>query len=231
MAHTTEPEITVEGNDLEDALAAASERLGIGRNDLEYRVIDSDVGGIFGIFKKKKITITAWHKDGGRPLLAADQFLLGILSRMGIDARVTVRETDEGITLNAWTDDPRIVEATSEAIREADPDAILISAGLAPTGQHNELAHRDDMYLQAMYNVGFEQYIDVVGVHAPGFSIPAYGPDDAEKDHRTEFACRGVDGACFERAHDDLPCTALVVTGRANLRAHRATSRPAALST
>jgi spoIIIJ-associated protein len=109
MAHTTEPEITVEGNDLEDALAAASERLGIGRNDLEYRVIDSDVGGIFGIFKKRKITITAWHKDGGRPLLAADQFLLGILSRMGIDARVTVRETDEGITLNIDGDRGEII--------------------------------------------------------------------------------------------------------------------------
>jgi len=109
MAHATEPEITVEGNDLEDALAAASERLGISRNDLEYRVIDSDVGGIFGIFKKRKITITAWHKDGGRTLLAADQFLLGILSRMGIDARVTVRETDEGITLNIDGDRGEII--------------------------------------------------------------------------------------------------------------------------
>ena len=109
MAHATQPEIIVEGNDLEDALAAASERLGIGRNDLEYRVVDSDVGGIFGLFKKRKITIRAWQKDSGRSLLAADQFLLGILSRMGIDARVTVRETAEGITLNIDGDRGEII--------------------------------------------------------------------------------------------------------------------------
>lgn len=100
MAHATQPEIIVEGNDLDDALATASERLGIGRNDLDYRVIDSDIGGFFGLFKKKKITIKAWHRDGDRSFLAPDQFLMGVLSRMGIDARVTARETAEGITLN-----------------------------------------------------------------------------------------------------------------------------------
>jgi hypothetical protein len=71
----------------------------------------------------------------------------------------------------------------SEAIREADADAILISAGLSPTGDHNDArAHRDDLYLQAMYDAGFQQYVDVVGVHAPGYAEPSYGPDDAEGD-------------------------------------------------
>ncbi len=75
-----------------------------------------------------------------------------------------------------------LLRSCSEAIRAADPDAILISAGLAPTGQYDDIAHRDDMYLQAMYNAGFQQYIDVVGAHAPGFTDPEYGPDDAEQD-------------------------------------------------
>jgi len=99
MEHATESEIIVEGNDLEDALAVASERLGLGRNAFEYRVIDSDIGGLFGLFKKKKITIKAWHKDGGKSLPDAEEFLMGILDRMGIEARLTARQTEEGIAI------------------------------------------------------------------------------------------------------------------------------------
>jgi polysaccharide biosynthesis protein PslG len=81
-----------------------------------------------------------------------------------------------------------LLKVCSEAIRAADPAAILISSGLSPTGTHDDTAHRDDLFLQAMYNEGFQQYIDVVGVHAPGFSPPEYGPDDAERDGRGRWA-------------------------------------------
>ena len=72
-----------------------------------------------------------------------------------------------------------LLKACSEAIRAADPAAILISAGLSPTGTYDERAHPDDIYLQAMYDAGFAQYVDVVGVHAPGFSPPERSPDRA----------------------------------------------------
>ncbi len=75
-----------------------------------------------------------------------------------------------------------LLRVCSEAIRAADPDAILISAGLSPTGNNDTSAIRDDLYLQAMYDAGFQQYIDVVGMHAPGYRAPEYGPDDAERD-------------------------------------------------
>jgi hypothetical protein len=78
--------------------------------------------------------------------------------------------------------------ACSQAIREADPDAILISAGLSPTGNHDAIAHRDDLYLQAMYDLDFQQHIDVVGMHAPGYTPPTYGPDDAERDGKGRWA-------------------------------------------
>ncbi len=81
-----------------------------------------------------------------------------------------------------------LLAACSDAIRAADPAAILISAGLSPTGNHDEIAHRDDLYLQAMYDHGFQQYVDVVGVHAPGFSNVEYGPDDAERDGNGRWA-------------------------------------------
>lgn len=99
MADSTETEIIVEGNDLEDALIAASGRLSVDRNGLEYRVIDSDIGGIFGIFKKKKITIKAWKRDAGRTPRDADRFLQEILTHMGINARVMGKETADALIL------------------------------------------------------------------------------------------------------------------------------------
>ncbi len=82
----------------------------------------------------------------------------------------------------------QLLAACSQAIRAADPEAILISGGLSPTGTHDASATPDDVYFDAMYRAGFQQYIDVVGVHAPGFAPPSYGPDDAERDGQGRWA-------------------------------------------
>lgn len=88
----------------------------------------------------------------------------------------------------------QLLRECSRAIRAADPQALIISAGLAPTGNDDASARRDDLYLDDLYRAGFQQYIDVVGVHAPGFSPPAYGPDDAERDGRGRwFSFRRVE--------------------------------------
>lgn len=82
-----------------------------------------------------------------------------------------------------------LLAACSEAIRVVDNEVILISAGLSPTGVHKQIAHRDDIYLDAMYQANFQQYVDVVGIHAPGWGVnPAYGPDDAVADGRGRWA-------------------------------------------
>lgn len=77
-----------------------------------------------------------------------------------------------------------LLRVCSEAIRAADPDAVIISAGLAPTGNYDNLAHPDDVYLQAMYDAGFQHHVDAVGVHAPGFSPPQTDPADGAGGHR-----------------------------------------------
>lgn len=71
-----------------------------------------------------------------------------------------------------------LLRVCSEAIRAADPKAILISAGLSPTGNDDESAIPDDIFLQALYDNGFQRYIDVVGMHAPGYSSPEISPDE-----------------------------------------------------
>lgn len=71
-----------------------------------------------------------------------------------------------------------LLAACSRAIRQVDPQAILISAGLAPTGNNDAVAVRDDVYLDQMYRSDFQRHVDVVGVHAPGFAAPEIGPDD-----------------------------------------------------
>lgn len=81
-----------------------------------------------------------------------------------------------------------MLAACSAAIRRADPAAIIISAGLSPTGNDDASAQRDDLYLQAMYDAGFQQHVDVVGAHAPGYNVPSYGPDDAEQDGNGRWA-------------------------------------------
>lgn len=81
-----------------------------------------------------------------------------------------------------------LLKACSEVIRAIDPAAKIISAGLAPTGTNDDTATPDDVYLNAMYDAGFQQYVDAVGVHAPGFSAPSYGPDDAEREGRGRWA-------------------------------------------
>ena len=86
----------------------------------------------------------------------------------------------------------KLLAACSHAIRLADPAAILISAGLSPTGTNDERATPDDVFFDHMYRNEFQQYVDVVGVHAPGFAPPEIGPDDEEAKARW-FSFRRVE--------------------------------------
>jgi polysaccharide biosynthesis protein PslG len=74
-----------------------------------------------------------------------------------------------------------LLKGCSDAIHAADPDAIRISAGLAPTATYDTTALPDDVYFQAMYDAGFQQYVDAVGMHAPGFSSPDLSLEQADQ--------------------------------------------------
>lgn len=59
------------------------------------------------------------------------------------------------------------------AINAADPTALIISAGLAPTGFNDGVnALNDRLYLQSLYDLGLMTVTDAVAVHAVGFANP-----------------------------------------------------------
>ncbi len=67
-----------------------------------------------------------------------------------------------------------LLGACYDAIKAADPDAIVISAGLAPTGTEPPVAVPDERYLQTMYDAGLSEVYDVLGLHAPGYNSPPW---------------------------------------------------------
>ncbi|MCS7003152.1 MAG: cellulase family glycosylhydrolase, partial [Dehalococcoidia bacterium] len=59
-----------------------------------------------------------------------------------------------------------------QAIKRADPNAIVISGGLSPTTAGLPLAVPDMDFLRQMYQAGAQQYFDILGLNAPGYKAP-----------------------------------------------------------
>jgi hypothetical protein len=87
-----------------------------------------------------------------------------------------------------WGDQPpnaaeyvALLRVAYQRIKEADPDAVVMTAGLAPTGTGLPHALPDVQYLRQMYQAGAKNYFDVLGVHAPGYKAsPETSPDEAQ---------------------------------------------------
>ncbi|HIC89526.1 MAG TPA: hypothetical protein EYP04_09010 [Anaerolineae bacterium] len=61
------------------------------------------------------------------------------------------------------------------AIKRADPNAIVVSAGMAPTGTDNEIAMPDTAYYERLYQAmggSSDGYFDMLGVHGAGYAAP-----------------------------------------------------------
>jgi hypothetical protein len=75
-----------------------------------------------------------------------------------------------------------------QEIKAADPRALVVSAGLAPTGGDGGLTAMDNLaYLREMYALGAGPYFDVLGSHPYGFG----GPPQADPWETASF--RGVE--------------------------------------
>jgi hypothetical protein len=97
----------------------------------------------------------------------------------------------------AYTD---MLRRTYEAIKAADPEAIVVSAGLAPTNHQNAEAMDDRVFLEAMYQAGAGGYFDTLGAHPYGF---AYPPDDPQGAHDGLNLARLLDLRAIMEAYGD----------------------------
>ena len=87
-------------------------------------------------------------------------------------------------------------------IKQADPNAMVISAGLTPTGTYSPEATPDDVYLEQMYQAmggNSDGYFDVLGAHAAGYKAPPeLSPDEAASNP----TYGGQRFFCFRRVED-----------------------------
>jgi GH35 family endo-1,4-beta-xylanase len=69
-----------------------------------------------------------------------------------------------------------LLKAGYEAVKGADPDALALPAGLAPTNHQSDAALDDRLYLRRLYEAGAAPYFDVLAAHPYGFAFPPDAP-------------------------------------------------------
>jgi len=75
-----------------------------------------------------------------------------------------------------------LLRAGYEAVKENDPEALVVAAGLAPTNTNDASAVDDRVFLRAMYEAGAAAYFDVLGAHSYSFG-QAPGASAADSEH------------------------------------------------
>ena len=81
------------------------------------------------------------------------------------------------LAYDGWVAQPAdyaaLVGLAYRAIRAADPAALVVAGGLAPTNELSPRAVDDRLFLQQLYDVGWTDCFDVLAVHDYGFGLPA----------------------------------------------------------
>ena len=96
----------------------------------------------------------------------------------------------------------KLLKVAYDAIKSEDPNAMVISAGLTPTGTWNEVSRPDDWFLESMYiAMGGKStgHFDVLGAHGAGYKVaPETDPAAVAADKQLG----GHRAFCFRRVED-----------------------------
>ena len=96
-----------------------------------------------------------------------------------------------------------LLQVAYREIKAADPDALVVSAGLAPLNARGDPNHYHDLdYLREMYAHGAAEYMDVLGVHTFGFGRPPEIAPDGEicpRDNPMRSPYARVEGPAIDR--------------------------------
>jgi hypothetical protein len=78
-----------------------------------------------------------------------------------------------------WGDKPpnareytQMLTKAYQAIKKIDPNALVVTAGMAPTTERSQRAVPDTQFIQAMYDAGAKPYFDLLGAHGAGYRAP-----------------------------------------------------------
>jgi photosystem II stability/assembly factor-like uncharacterized protein len=85
---------------------------------------------------------------------------------------------------NATPDAPgyaTLLKTGYKAVKNGDPDALVVSAGLAPTNDVTPQARDERIYLRELYAAGAAPYFDALGAHPYGFAQPPSDPRGAHQ--------------------------------------------------
>ncbi len=150
---------------------------------LDTLVAACDAAGIKVLFTV--IGTPGWARDGEPGAGPPDdpQDLADFVGEMAARywGRVHAYEIWEGQNMRrTWEGAPlsgasyvKLLEAAYQAIKAADPEAVVVSGALDPTGvDDGEWAIDDRVYLQQMYDAGLENACDAVGAHPSGYANP-----------------------------------------------------------
>jgi hypothetical protein len=66
----------------------------------------------------------------------------------------------------------QMLKRAYQVIKAADPNARVITAGMAPTTELSQRAVPDTRFIQSMYEAGAKPYFDMLGAHGAGYKAP-----------------------------------------------------------
>jgi LysM repeat protein len=66
----------------------------------------------------------------------------------------------------------RMLQAAYNAIKSEAPNALVVTAGLAPTTRWDDVAMPDTEFVKRMYDAGARGYFDALGAHGAGYKAP-----------------------------------------------------------
>ena len=93
---------------------------------------------------------------------------------------------DHWARFDGWVADPAdyvgVLGVAFRQIRAADPQALVVGGGLAPTNETSPRAVDDRVFLEQLWAVGMADCLDVLALHAYGFGLSPDAPDDIHND-------------------------------------------------
>lgn len=100
-----------------------------------------------------------------------------------------------------------LLKLAYRTLKAADPNALVVSAGLAPVSAADPAQAMNDVdFLRQMYAHGAKENFDVLGIHPFGFAYAPEMPTDGQfcppipDGPALDRGCYSVEGQCFRRA-------------------------------